>query len=197
MIESLVKPIQTVKHDRDFNLELKSQLYSKNVKDWTKKPALTKYIPPSTAKFNIKSKTSQFIKLKDDAVRTELKTPQPMMNDNKLPENPGGNKNFGKTPKYLSKKIAEMKRVQSARDIARHEAEICPIGYKLMPEVEKIAMHKQLADSLKEVEKALATAPIGSDTMRHKNYIKNLEEKHKELEVLVQKFSQKFVFVKA
>jgi len=139
---------------------------------------------------------SDFVKLKDDDVRFKLKKPEPIIKSNKLPVNPGGNKNFGKTPKYLSKKITDMKRIQSEQDMMRKEAEICPVGYKRMPEVDKINMYNQLCDSIREVEKALATAPIGSDTMRHKTYVKSLETKHKELEVLIQKFSQKNVFIK-
>mmetsp|Transcript_7310 Transcript_7310/g.6397 ORF Transcript_7310/g.6397 Transcript_7310/m.6397 type:complete len:91 (-) Transcript_7310:59-331(-) len=89
-----------------------------------------------------------------------------------------------------------MKRIQSARDVARAEAEICPIGYKLMLNSDRETMHQQLVDSMKEVEKALAIAPIGSDTIRHKNYVISLETKHKELELLIHKFAQKYVFVK-
>ena len=99
LIENLVKPIQQVKHDRDFNLEFKSQIYSKNVKDWKKQPAKTNYIPPSTAKNNVESKTSRFIKLKDQDVRTVIQPKKPIVEDYRLPVNPGGNKSFGKTPK--------------------------------------------------------------------------------------------------
>jgi len=47
---------------------------------------------------SVESKNKEFIKLNSDQVRKRLQTPKPVVKDNNLPQYPGGNKCFGKTP---------------------------------------------------------------------------------------------------
>jgi hypothetical protein len=93
-----MKGVEPKDHTKEYRQLLKSQ--SQNFKlnqSVANQPPKTPYKNPKFK--NVESKAKDFSILPANIVRERLQTPRKIVTENKLPENPGGNKFFGRTPK--------------------------------------------------------------------------------------------------
>ena len=115
------------------------------------------------------SKAKEFSILPAQTVRDRLKTPTIQIKENKLPENPGGNKFFGKTPKYLNKFMQEKeKKIQKEQDQEDSDKNI-PDGYKILDDHERLETLSQLRNALKDIHLSVGKGPLRPDSITSKN----------------------------
>jgi len=104
-------------------------------------------------------------------------------------------KDFGKVPKYLRERQAELAQEE---DIRRQLADIdmdCPEGMRLLPEGERIETLKILEGNREKVTAEIGQMPFVIDTLGLKKRKQALENKLKDIDNAIKIFSRRKVYV--
>ena len=110
-------------------------------------------------------------------------------------EAPPKPKDFGKVPKYLQQRQAELRHEE---EVARQLADIdmdCPDGMRLLPEQERVETLKILEQNKEKVTAEIGAMPFVVDTHGLKKRKQALENKLKDIEEAVKIFSRRKVYV--
>jgi len=108
---------------------------------------------------------------------------------------PAKPKDFGKVPKYLRERQAELAQEE---DMARQLADIdmdCPEGMRLLPEAERVETLKILEQNKEKVTAEIGQMPFVIDSLGLRKRQQALEAKMKDIDEAVKIFSRRKVYV--